>query len=206
MKRIWLTIGLTMLALFWGAAATVMDRASFSGHMLVHMGVVVLAAPLIALGLSGTVYDPAPRYRWFAPLPASLAELLIVWVWHAPSMRLWAETSTPAAIIEQATFLFGGVGLWLACLDRAHGRRLTGVLALLLTSMHMTLLGVLLTMAPRPLYGAEAVTCFGMVLGPEQDQQAGGVIMLALGAAAYLTGGIALLAGALRQVPSERHA
>lgn len=61
----------------------------------------------------------------------------------------------------------------------------------------MTLLGVLLTMSPHPLYGEDFVTCFGLSLSPGQDQQLGGIVMLLIGAAAYLAGGVALLAGVL---------
>jgi len=38
------------------------------------------------------------------------------------------------------------------------------------------------------------VTCFGLVLGAGQDQALGGVIMLLIGAAVYLAGGVFLLA------------
>ena len=50
-----------------------------------------------------------------------------------------------------------------------------------MTSIHMTLLGALLSLAPRPLYGEGDVTC-------------GGILMLIVGAAVYLAGGIVLVA------------
>lgn len=65
--------------------------------------------------------------------------------------------------------------------------------------MHMTLLGVLLALAPRPLYGEGDVSCFGISLSAAADQQIGGVVMLMFGACAYLVGGIVLLAGLLRE-------
>ena len=61
----------------------------------------------------------------------------------------------------------------------------------------MTLLGALLALAPRPLYGDAAVTCLGVVLAPAVDQQVGGTVMLAVGAAVYLAGGLALMARTL---------
>jgi putative membrane protein len=73
--------------------------------------------------------------------------------------------------------------------------------------MHMTLLGVLLALAPRPLYGAGDVSCFGISLSAAADQQIGGVVMLMVGACAYLLGGIVLLAGLLRDgdaLPAEK--
>jgi putative membrane protein len=61
--------------------------------------------------------------------------------------------------------------------------------------MHMTLLGALLALTPRPLYTHMA----GFAgLTPLQDQQWGGVIMLVVGGVAYLLGGLWLTAGLLR--------
>jgi putative membrane protein len=71
---------------------------------------------------------------------------------------------------------------------------------LLLTSMHMTLLGALLALSPRPLYphlhGAAGLT-------PLADQQLGGAIMLLVGGVSYLLGGLALTVGLLRGRPVE---
>jgi putative membrane protein len=63
--------------------------------------------------------------------------------------------------------------------------------------MHMTLLGALLALPPRPLYGSAGH-------GPGQpaglaDQQQGGAIMLAAGALSYLVGGLVLAAELLRR-------
>ena len=63
--------------------------------------------------------------------------------------------------------------------------------------MHMTLLGVLLALAGRPLYLHAGPPAFG--LSPLQDQHLGGVIMLVYGGISYLLGGLLLLAGLLRK-------
>jgi cytochrome c oxidase assembly factor CtaG len=61
--------------------------------------------------------------------------------------------------------------------------------------MHMTLLGALLALTPRPLYHrAEGLTG----LTPLDDQHLGGVIMLLVGGLSYLLGGLWLTAGLLR--------
>jgi hypothetical protein len=61
--------------------------------------------------------------------------------------------------------------------------------------MHMTLLGALLALSPRPLY--RHVAAFGG-LSPLQDQHLGGAIMLLVGGASYLLGGLWLTARLLR--------
>ena len=92
-------------------------------------------------------------------------------------------------------FLAAGLFLWLTSIGPPGNpaRDAAGAFALLLTSVHMTLLGALLSLASRPLYGVGDVTCFGLVLGAGEDQALGGVIMLMTGAAVYLAGGVFLL-------------
>lgn len=81
-----------------------------------------------------------------------------------------------------------------------------GITGLLLTSMHMTLLGVLLALASRPLYLHGEFTL--MELSPIQDQQLGGVMMLVFGGSTYLLGGLYLLAKLLgsQHTPSREKA
>tara|TARA_R110002020_G_scaffold50864_4_gene144171 strand:+ start:12543 stop:13178 length:636 start_codon:yes stop_codon:yes gene_type:complete len=201
MKKAALVAGLLLLAVLWLGILAFGERDSFSIHMIVHMGVVSGAAPLIALGLSGSRHDLTIRWPWFTPVLASMVELVAVWGWHLPAARALAEASWLVTALEQASFLAAGVLLWLSCLggalDGREGRRLAGTFGLLFTSMHMTLLGALLALSPRPLYGSADVSCFGVPLSAAVDQQAGGVVMLLVGAIVYLLGGVTLLATTL---------
>jgi putative membrane protein len=198
MRRASLAAGLLVLALVWLGPLLGSWRESFSAGMVAHMGVVAVAAPLIALGMP-SAWRFGPSMPAALPVAASLLELFAVWGWHAPAMRAAAEASTAVTIAEQTTFLAVGVLLWSTSFA-APGERMhaaSGAAALLLTSMHMTLLGALLALSPRPLYGAGDVTCFGIVLEAGQDQQMGGVVMLAVGAIVYLAGGLSLVSGLL---------
>src|SRR3546814_12239838 len=86
------------------------------------------------------------------PVAAMLAEVVVVWGWHLPLLHHLAQVSTAAWLAEQASFLAVGLALWLSVLgggaEHRRGRQASGVIALPLTSMHMTLLGVLITLAP----------------------------------------------------------
>jgi putative membrane protein len=197
MTRASLAAGVLVLLAAWLLAAG--GEGSFAVHMVAHMSVVAIAAPLIAIGLHGTRLDFSPALTWIMPLTASLIELIAVWCWHLPQMRLLAGQSSAAAVLEQATFLAAGLLLWLSCLSAS---RLAGAGGLLFTSMHMTLLGVLLALTPRPLYATGQVICFGVPVSAATDQQIGGVAMLLVGAVSYLTGGVALLYRLLAE-PSE---
>ena len=191
MRRISLIAGLVLLPAGWLAAA----QAGMVGHMAGHMIAVAIAAPLLAFGLAASRFDPARRWpQIVTPLAMSLVELATVWGWHLPALRILADTHLAAMIVEQAMFLLAGWLLWAAVLGTGPDRRAAGVGALLLTSMHMTLLGALIGLAPRPLYPAMAHGMHDALA----DQQLGGVVMLMIGAASYFLGGLALLATLLR--------
>jgi putative membrane protein len=77
------------------------------------------------------------------------------------------------------------------------GRAAAGVVALLLTSMHMTLLGALLALGSRPLYGHAMAHPGWTIMHPElggatplDEQHLGGAIMLLVGGISYLAGGL----------------
>lgn len=192
--------GVLVLLAVWVWPLPHLGVPPFSAHMTMHMAVVALAAPLLALGIAGGRLDPVIRLPVvFAAVPASIVELIAVWGWHAPALHHAARHHGWAFVLEQGTFLSAGVFLWVSALGgRAEQRRLRatgGVTALLLTAMHMTLLGALLALTPRVLYGHHAETS---VLSPLQDQQLGGAIMLLFGGVAYLVGGLCLVADVLR--------
>lgn len=184
--------GVIVLAAVWLVPWTQLSLGMFSAHMMMHMGVVALAAPAIAIGLAGGRFDPVRRHpALFPPIPISIAELIVVWAWHVPALHHGAHHVRSLWWLEQASFLASGLLVWLAAFggDVRHRveRRAAGLVALLLTSMHMTLLGALLALSPRALYGH----------GDLGDQHLGGAIMLLVGGAAYLAGGLWLTIGLL---------
>lgn len=200
MRRAFVIAGLLTLILAWLGPLPRLAQTSFFAHMTMHMGVVAIASPLLALGLRQTRFDPvmvAPVL--FAPVVASMLELIVVWAWHAPGLHHFARHSALGLFLEQATFFICGLLLWLSAFG-GHGpgqnsRRGAGVIALLLTSMHMTLLGALLALAPRPLYHHT-----GMHSAALADQHLGGAVMLLVGGVSYLAGGLVLARGLLRDV------
>lgn len=194
MRRWFFILGCVVLATAWLGPFPALARDAFSAHMMIHMLVVAVAAPLLSLGITGGRLDPVRvRPALFAPIPASLVELVIVWVWHTPALHHGARSHAGIFFVEQTTFLAAGVLLWLSVLggapSRGGNRTAAGIAALLLTSMHMTLLGALLALSPRALYAHGAAMSS---LAAIDDQHLGGAIMLVVGGAAYLLGGVGL--------------
>ncbi|HXG68821.1 MAG TPA: cytochrome c oxidase assembly protein, partial [Blastocatellia bacterium] len=116
-----LALGLFTLAAAWLGPLPQMARQAFWAHMTMHMGVVAVAAPLLALGVAGGRLDPARRaprmntfYWLFAPIPASVLELVVVWAWHAPALHHAARHSTAGLVVEQGMFLVAGLIMWLS--------------------------------------------------------------------------------------------
>lgn len=167
------TAAVALLAGLWtvGAAGDAMWV-----HMIVHLGAVAAAPALIAPRIAGQAGPPLLG-------AAVLAEMVVVWGWHLPAAHLWARGSILGYAVEQTSFLTVGLMLWAAV---GAAGRLGGAVVLLATVMHMTLLGALVGLAPRPLYHATL-----------SDQQIAGALMAVGGGAFYLVAALVLLAPAL---------
>ena len=202
--RVLIILGLAVLALTWAGPLPDAARGAFTAHMAIHMAVVAVAAPLLAAGMApraGPLLRALPPMA--LPAAATIADLVAVWLWHTPRLHFAARTDAAAFAVEQATFLSVAFLVWLAAFGGAlHGPRggaLAGAAALLVTSMHMTLLGVLIALSPTPICrigdaGLDAILA---------DQEVGGLLMLGLGGAAYLLGGLYLVGAELAPRPGR---
>ena len=142
---------------------------AFPAHMLRHAALIAVVPALIAPAL--------PRLQ-LPLLPLAMLEAVAAWGWHLPAAHTAAALSPALRVAEQGSFLLAGLLVWWG----ACSRPLAGAGAVLLTSVHMTMLGTLITLAPRPLYPSCDLA----------SQQAGGVLMLAVATPAYLLGGLFL--------------
>ena len=208
MRNAWLILGMLALAGVWLGPLPQLAHGAFFAHMAMHMGVVAVAAPCLAFAIAGSALDPVRKWpALFPPIPISLVELVVVWAWHAPALHHAARHGVAGLVLEQGSFLIAGLLVWLSAFGgdplRRRDRAGAGVAALLLTSMHMTLLGALLALTPRPLY---AHAGHFPSLTPLEDQHLGGAIMLIIGGISYLAGGLWLTAGLVRGAVRKREA
>lgn len=144
----------------------------------------------------------APMLRPAAAFAAvlSVLDLAIVWGWHTPVLHDVARGGSAGLWLEQGTFALVTFGLWLTAFA---GPAIAGALALFMTSMHMTLLGALLGLAPRPVYPAHDHVEHPLGLSAIADQQLGGAVMLAVGGVVYLVAGLWLTSRVLKR-PAPR--
>jgi putative membrane protein len=195
--RLLVIAGSALLLFAWAGPLPSLVPGSFAAHMMLHMTVVGIAVPVLAFGLAPRLTRSRPLpWQLVLPIAASLLDLVVVWLWHVPALHHASRMEPFALVLEQTSFAAVALLVWLAALT---GPPLAGALTLFFTSMHMTLLGALLGLAPRVMYEGHADSSW-LGLKPLDDQHVGGVIMLAIGGVIYLGGGLALTARVLRPV------
>jgi putative membrane protein len=196
-ERLLAIAGAAILLFAWAGPLPGLVPGSFAAHMTLHMTVVGIGVPVFAFGIALWLKRrgelPLPR---ILPIAASLLDLVVVWLWHVPALHHASRTEPLILGLEQLSFAAASFLVWLVALT---GPTLAGALTLFFTSMHMTLIGALLGLAPRVIYGGHSAASW-LGLTPLADQQVGGVIMLAIGGIVYLGGGLALAARVLRPV------
>jgi putative membrane protein len=126
----------------------------------------------------------------------------VVWGWHAPLLHLAARHHPAIFVLEQGSMLVVSLWLWLAILGGPAASRpvraAAGLIALVLTFSHMTMLGAVLTLSPRDLYGHGAD---GLA-----DQQRAGAVMIAAATVTYLGAAVWLSRLLLSRAAAERRA
>jgi putative membrane protein len=191
-----------------------MAEALASAHMIQHVLLVLVAAPLLAGARPGAALlrgspptlrrvagrwrrrlTPARRrLRWLGdPVALALVHTATLWFWHAAGPYDAALGSRPLHVLEHLTLLVTAVLFWRVILGgRAAGAVAKGYAVLLLFAMSMqtVFLSLLLTFARAPWYDAYASTTQAWGLDPLADQQLAGVIMWVPAGFIYL--GVAL--------------
>lgn len=210
--------GMAALAVALVSPLEAMSAALASAHMVQHVLLVLVAAPLLALAApSPTMLRGLPRAvvrvgaRTFRRLGGgpwlgrALRQPAVVWVLHVATLWFWHASGPYGAaldsqflhILEHATFLATGVLLWRVVIGprRATGSQGVGVLVVFGLAVQSVLLSALLTFAEAPWYAGYATTTAGWGLTPLDDQHLAGVIMWIPAGAIHVGVALALLVG-----------
>ncbi len=188
-----------VLSLFSPLAS--LSDALFSAHMVQHMLLTFVAAPLLVAsnlplvalwGLPGRarrglarwwVGHGALRMAWHTLSRPAVTWVLfaaMLWLWHLPRFYEAALRSELLHGVEHLLFLGTALLFWWAFARLTEGRSdrmLLGVAYAFIALLQMGALGALLTFASHPLYAAYANSTRAWGLSPLEDQQLGGVIM-----------------------------
>jgi len=194
------SLGASAQALFYigwaiGTAALIsplcaLSVSLFTARVGQHVVLALLAAPLIAAGKPVWVLSTAlglPVREWIArPGWAALLFAATLWFWHAPAPYAATFSSVTVYWCMHVTAVGSAVWLWSALLGDSRSNALMPVLAGLVSSVQMGLLGALITLTPRTLYAPHALTSAAWGLTPAQDQQLGGSIMWVPGCVVFV--------------------
>jgi putative membrane protein len=203
-----------VLALLSPIAA--ISEVLLSVHMTQHELLMVVAAPLLVLARPLSVFvwalprsqrDRVGRWTrrpWVArgwraltgPLTVWILHGAALWIWHLPTLYQAAVKNDGIHALMHACFLFTAALFWWALVHGRYGRLGYGIAVLYVftTGIHSTVLGALMTLAPRPWYAIYRERApLGHVV-PLADQQLAGLLMWVPFGTIFVVIGLALFA------------
>lgn len=192
-----------LVALFIALASPLdeMAEALFAAHMVQHLLLILVAAPLLVAGapiLPALWAVPrAPRRAlagWWrrspalrrvahwttAPGVAFVLHTLALWFWHLPAPYQSALRSPALHALEHGSFLGTAILFWWAVAPPIGRRRASegaGILMIGGTLMQSGALGAVLMFASAPWYPLHAAGARTWGMTPLEDQQLAGLIM-----------------------------
>jgi cytochrome c oxidase assembly factor CtaG len=170
----------------------------FSAHMVQHEILMLVSAPLLLLGRPSLVFVWALPQRWrkivpltnsrfirgpwsliSTPVAAWSLHAVALWLWHAPVLFDATLRSDAVHATQHISFFATALLFWWTLFGEHRSRLGDGaaMVYVFTTAVHMSILGALLTFAPRPWYPGYTSTAPVWRLSALEDQQLGGLIM-----------------------------
>ena len=188
----WLAAGLVVLAVAIVGLERVAET-SFTWHMVQHALLIVVAAPLLALGAPAVLARLPARWQraaasmrgpaWPVWMAVAVGLQAAAMLWHVPSVFQAAVVHDPLHGLEHLTLLATAVLFWWLVLAAGPDRVVMAVVALFFATGACSALGAGLTLASHTWYPSYRS------LG---DQAMGGVIMWSVVGTAYFVAAISL--------------
>lgn len=200
--------GLTAAAAALLSPIAALGHTLFAAHMVQHLILVLVAAPLLVLGAPSIPFYLAMPASWRRDLRtvgrttvavvagALLAAPLLVWILHVGAMWMWHVPALYEAALrnelfhalEHLSFFATALLFWAVIVPSRrppmpYPARLGYVFV---TALQSGGLGAILTFASTPLYSAHAAGARTWGLSALQDQQLAGVIMWIPAGVVYL--------------------
>lgn len=209
--------GLGVITIFIALTSPIHDlgeRYLFSAHMLQHLLLLLVAAPLLILGLPVGLMKRTLKIGWVArvekvlsqPILAWVLSIGTLWVWHIPALYNAALVNHDLHIFEHITFLITAVIFWWTGLNPIARLQMNTIPALFFfffAALGSSVLGLFLSFAPTTLFPTyvnpiDTSNLLPIIRGEwnltaQADQQIGGVMMWATGGFGYLAGVVVVM-------------
>lgn len=173
---------------------------TLSSHMAMHIALMNVAAPMIAIALANRLRSLSSAAFW------SIATLQIglLWFWHLPAVQAAATTSSGGAVLMHGSLFTVALFFWIGVLHMRGPERWQTILGLIVTGKLSCLLAALLIFSPRFLYTSHHHAT------SLEDQQLAGLLMITACPVSYVLAGIMIavsMAGVLpKSKPMSKHA
>jgi len=202
--------GLLVLWIVIGSPLSTLDHQLLTFHMLQHLLLMTIAAPLFLLGSPGAAFLralPLPIRRasvWpLGSAPAvrigrSLTHPIVCWLagtgvviaWHVPPAHALSMASSSWHLIQHVTFLLGGLLFWWPVMHPSRGSATFSVsfapLYLFLATLPCDALSAFLSFCGRVVYPSHHLVHATFGLTALQDQELAGALMWFWVTIAYL--------------------
>ncbi len=191
--------GLVALAVALVSPVAALGHTLFAAHMVQHLILVLVAAPLLVFGAPFLPCSLALPHTWrrdlhalgrtpkaaavwavlTGPLLVWIIHVCALWVWHLPALYEAALRDQVLHVVEHLSFFLTALLFWSLIISFGRPRmpypaRLGYVFV---TALQSGGLGAILTFASVPLYSVHAAGARAWGLSALQDQQLAGVIM-----------------------------
>ena len=204
---------MTGVVSLWAAVASPLarlDQGQLTAHMIQHLLIMTVAAPLLLLGEPAFVcLSGLPERRsWRSPHPALcwFAGTFVVLAWHVPTLF---EVGMRWHGVQHATFLFAGLLFWVPVIQPwptvARWPRWSIPLYLFLATLPCDALSAFLVFCGRVVYPRYCAMGAHVCVLPLEDQARAGALMWLWVTIAYLVPA-ALVTIELLSPPRERSA
>ena len=188
---------LTLFLALNGPMDELSDSYLFSAHMVQHLLLTELWAPLLLLALPGWLQGEllglGPPGRWLErltrPLPAFVLFNVVFTAWHLPQLYDWMVADERVHIVAHLLFMATSVLLWWPMIESAPGRSRVSapvkMLYLALVGVAMMPVAGFISMATVVIYPCYVAAPRVFGLSALADQQLGGLIMWVPGSVAF---------------------
>jgi putative membrane protein len=165
------------------------DSYLFSAHMVQHLMLALIVAPLLVMGVTAEMLRPViavrgigPIARWItSPIRTFAIFNVVVAAWHLPPLYNFALAHHPVHIVQHLMFLAASVLMWwpvLSPIPELPRLSYPGqMLYLFLMSIPMAIISVYIAYADGILYPMYASAPRVWAITPMNDQLIGGLIM-----------------------------
>jgi len=198
----------------------------FSWHMVQHLLLILIVAPLLVYGtpvLVITLALPHTTRKGLRALERSRPTMLLktvlfhyaiagavfavaLWAWHLPSLYQAAVADDRWHVLEHSSFIGASLLFWMQVIGRRRHRLNFGpaILLVFVSGLQSAALSVVLIFSGRALYPIHAGGTRAWGLTPLEDQQLAGAIMWTPVGLVFLVTIVVLLARWLRAMDRRR--